>query len=722
MMIDWKIGVVSGVTFLTLFCAGALEAQAEEAYQQWRVYGGGPENIHYSALNQIKRENVHQLEVAWTYDTGDAFEGSEMQCNPIVVNDVLYVTTPKLRVLALDAASGKLSWSFDPNEGKKPGQRVNRGLTYWEEGDNKVIFFCFRHFICALDAKTGRLISSFGDAGRVDMRDGLGRDVTGLSISATSPGIIYKDLFIVGSSVGETLPAAPGHIRAYDARTGKLRWTFHTIPHPGEFGYETWPKDAWQYIGGANSWGGMALDEKRGLVFVPTGSAAFDFYGPNRHGDNLFANSLLCLDATTGKRRWHFQVVKHDVWDRDLPAAPALVKVRRGGRITDAVAQITKSGHIFVLERTSGKPIFPIEYRKVPASGVVGEKLAETQAVPTKPPAVARQILTEEMLTRRTPEAHRSVLERFLKLRSNGQFEPPSLEGTIVFPGFDGGPGWGGAAFDPETGLYYVNSSEVPCVLRLVERPKLEGLSSGKDLYERHCASCHGMDLQGNPPEFPSLIKIARKYDSDEIRTIIREGAGRMPGFASLGRESVRAVAQYLLAGEETKLVLERPEASPIDLKYTHDGYNRFLDPDGYPAVKPPWGSLNTINLHKGEMVSQIPLGEHPELVAKGVRDTGSWNYGGPIVTAGGLLFIGATNYDRKFRAFDKTTGKLLWETVLPAAGNATPATYETGGRQYVVIAAGGGKRGAPSGGTYVTFALPKVDSEKRPADVDRRR
>ena len=547
------------MTFFTLFCAGALEAQAEEAYRQWRVYGGGPENIHYSALNQIKRENVHQLEVAWTYDTGDAFEGSEMQCNPIVVNDVLYVTTPKLRVLALDAASGKLIWSFDPNEGKKPGQRVNRGLTYWEEGDNKTIFFCFRHFICALDAKTGRLISSFGDAGRVDMRDGLGRDVTGLSISATTPGIIYKDLFIVGSSVGETLPAAPGHIRAYDARSGKLRWTFHTVPHPGEFGYETWPKDAWQYIGGANSWGGMALDEKRGLVFVPTGSAAFDFYGPNRHGDNLFANSLVCLDATTGKRRWHFQVMKHDVWDRDLPATPALVKVRRGGRITDAVAQITKSGHIFVFERTSGKPIFPIEYRKVPASGVVGEKLAETQPLPMKPPAVARQVLTEEMLTRRTPEAHRSVLERFLKLRSNGQFEPPSLEGTIVFPGFDGGPGWGGAAFDPETGLYYVNSSEVPCVLRLIERPKVDGLSSGKDLYERHCASCHGMDLQGNPPEFPSLIKIARKYDSDELRTIIREGAGRMPGFASLGREPVRAVAQYLVAGEETKLSSNDP-------------------------------------------------------------------------------------------------------------------------------------------------------------------
>jgi len=706
-----SIGIVIGLALLAgLACI--LEARRKSSaneYREWKVYGGGPDNIHYSRLRQINRANVRRLEVAWTHDTGDSSEGSEMQCNPVVVNDVLYATTPKVRVIALEAATGKLIWSFDPNHGKKPlGRERNRAVTYWQDGEDQRIFFTYRRFLYSLDAKTGRPDSAFGEAGRVDLLAGLGRDPTNLTIGATSPGIIYKDLFIIGSAVSETLPSAPGHIRAYDVRTGNLRWIFHTIPQPGEFGYETWPKDAWQYSGGANNWSGMALDESRGLVFVPTGSASFDFYGANRHGDNLFANSLLCLDAATGKRVWHFQVVKHDVWDRDLPSGPALVTVRRGRRVIEAVAQITKSGHVFVFERATGKPVFPIEYRKVPTAGVEGEKLAETQPLPLKPAPIARQILTEEMLTRRTPEAHQAVLERFGKLRSNGQFEPPSLEGTIVFPGFDGGPGWGGAAFDPETGLFYVNSSEVPCILRLVERPKQKAFPSGKSLYDRDCASCHGVDLKGSPPEFPSLVGISRKYDAEELSTMIEDGVGRMPGFSSLGTAGVQAVTHYVVTGEDIRITTGQSQPSPIDLKYKDDGYKRLLDPDGYPAVKPPWGTLNAIDLNQGEIAYQIPLGEHPELTAKGVRGTGSWNYGGPIVTAGGLVFIGATNYDRKFRAFDKATGDLLWESLLPAAGNATPATYETGGRQYVVIAAGGGKRGAPSGGSYVAFALPR--------------
>jgi quinoprotein glucose dehydrogenase len=705
------LGLAAAALFLLL---RTRQSEAAKAQLEWRSYGGSPENTHFSALSQINRENVGRLRVAWTYDTGDAFDGSEMQCNPLVVNGVMYATSPKLRVFALDAATGKEKWSFDPHAGRRPlGKFRNRGVTYWEGGGEARVYFGFHNWLYALDAKTGRPVKSFGAGGRVDLREGLGRgDAQSLSVGLSTPGVVYKDLLIVGSIVSETLPAAPGHVRAYDLRTGKLRWIFHTIPQPGEFGYETWPKDAHQQIGGANNWSGMALDEKRGLVFVPTGSATFDFYGANRHGDNLFANTLLCLDAATGERRWHFQTVRHDLWDRDLPSAPALVTVKRDGREIDAVAQITKAGHVFVFERETGKPLFPVEYRKVSTAGIDGEKPADTQPVPLLPPPVARQTFTEEMLTKRTPEAHRAVLERFRKLRGSytwGQFEPPTREGTIVFPGFDGGPGWGGAAFDPASGLLFVNSSEVPCVLRLVERPKPQAMPSGRGIYESNCASCHGKDLQGSPPEFPALVGISRKYSEEELRALIRGGVGRMPGFASLGGQAMQALTRFLAAGEDLKVNDgQHAVSTEMNLKYTIDGYNRFLDPDGYPAVEPPWGTLSAVDLNAGKIAWQIPLGEHPELVAKGMKDTGSWNYGGPIVTAGGVVFIGATNYDKKFRAFDQATGKLLWETVLPSAGNATPATYSVNGRQFVVIAAGGGKRGAPSGGTYVAFALPQ--------------
>jgi glucose dehydrogenase len=678
-------------------------------YREWRMFGGGPENIHYTTLGQINRDNLNQLEVAWTYDTGDAFEGSEIQCNPIIIDGVLYATSPKVRVIALEAATGRLIWSFDPNEGRRGlGKMRNRGVTYWEDGDDKRIYFAFRHWLYSIEAKTGRPVKSFGSDGRIDLRENLGRDPQGQTITISTPGVVYKDMLIVGSLVGEALPAAPGYIRAYDLLTGKLRWVFHTIPHPGEFGYDTWPKDAWQYIGGANNWSGMVVDQARGLVFAPTGSAAFDFYGGNRHGDNLFANTLLCLDANTGKRVWHFQAVKHDVWDRDFPSAPALVTVKRGGRSIEAVAQISKSGHVFVFERETGKPLFPIEYRKVPTKGVEGEWFAETQPLPVFPPPFARQFLTEDMLTRRTPEAHKTVFERFRKTRSNGQFEPPSLEGTIIFPGYDGGGEWGGAAFDPETRLFYVNSNEMAWILKIIERPKTKPLPSGKNLYESNCASCHKMDLSGSPPEFPSLVNLGKKLSDSDVRGIIRNGQGRMPGFSSLGREAIEAITIYLMTGKETTTSATQTRSSPIDQKYTFDGYNRFLDPDGYPAVQPPWGTLNAIDLNEGKIVWQIPLGEYPALASQGMKNTGSENYGGAIVTENGLLFIGATNYDKKFRVFDKLNGKLLWETELPAAGNATPATYQINGRQFVVIAAGGGKFGAPSGGSYVAFALKK--------------
>ncbi len=694
---------------LPMLAAGTICAagpEREASYRGWEHYGGGLDQIRYSTLDQINRDNVHRLEVAWVYDTGDAFEGSEMQCNPMVVDGVLFGTSPKLLVFAIHAATGKEIWTFDPFEGGgRTSKRRNRGLTYWDDGANGRIYFAARNWLYSLDAATGRPVSEFGEGGRIDLREGLGRPVEMLNVGLNTPGIIYKNLLIVGSIVSEGLPSAPGDIRAFDLRTGEPRWTFHTIPRPGEFGYETWPEDAWTYTGGANCWAGMSLDRERGIVYAPTGSAAFDFYGANRAGDNLFANTLLALNAETGERIWHFQLVRHDVWDRDFPAPPSLVSVERDGKTIDAVAQATKSGWLLLFDRETGKPLYPIEYREVPPSDVEGEVLAEKQPFVTHPAPFSRQQLTEDMLTRRTPEAHKVVLERFRKVRSGPQFTPPSREGTVVFPGFDGGAEWGGQAWDPETGLYYVNANEMAWILRLVERG--QSGSGGMRQYNRNCAMCHKDNLVGSPPEFPSLINISKRMTQAQLRSVIRQGKGRMPGYAHLGDEVIDAILRYIVTGANVETEFNEA-TSPIDLKYTHDGYNRFFDPDGYPAVEPPWGTLNAIDLNTGEYVWKIPFGEFPELAAQGMKNTGTENYGGPVVTAGGLLFIGATNHDRKFRAYDKRNGKLLWETTLPASGNATPAVYEIDGRQFVVIAAGGGKSGAKSGSAYVAFALPE--------------
>ena len=661
------------------------------------TYGGEPEGIRYSSLKQINQENVAQLQVAWTYDTADG--PGDTQTQPIVVDGVLYGVTPKHKIIALDAATGKLLWRFDSG---LAGRGPNRGVTYWAAGNDKRIFAAAQSYVYALDAATGKPIPSFDKDGRIDLREGLGRDQQKISIVLTSPGVIYKDLLIVGGRTPEALPAAPGDIRAYDVRTGKLRWSFHTIPRPGEFGYNTWPKDAWKYTGSANNWVGMAMDEKRGIVYVPTGSAASDFYGADRVGDNLFANTLLALDAATGKRIWSFQAVKHDLWDRDFPSPPTLVTVKRNGRMVDAVAQTTKSGHVYLFDRVSGKPLFPIEYYKYPASDVPGEVAAETQPLPIKPAPFSRQMLTEESLTNRTPEARLWAIEQFRSFNHGGQFLPFRVgQETIIFPGFDGGAEWGGAAFDPKTGLLYVNANEMAWRASLAEN---QNANSGRQIYLRNCAVCHGDDLKGTPP----LDGISAKHNASALTSIIRQGAGRMPAFPNLGQLEVAAVAQYLLGGENKELTSEATAARQP--KYRFTGYRRFLDPDGYPATAPPWGTLNAINLNTGEYAWKIPLGEYPELAEKGLKDTGTENYGGPIVTAGGLVFIAATNFDRKFRAFDKLTGKLLWETTLPMAGNATPATYQVGGRQFVVVHATGGKgkRGDPSGGIYLAFALPE--------------
>lgn len=673
------------------------------AYRGWPAYGGGPEQIRYSSLAQIDRANVKRLVVAWTYDSG---ETGGLQTNPIVVDGVLYTTTPKHSVVALDAASGAVRWRFDS---KREGRGPNRGVTYWAGGDDRRIFTAQDQYVYALDARTGNPVPGFGTAGRIDLREHLGRPPAEQSVHLTTPGVVYKDLLIVGGRVSEGLPASPGHIRAYDVRTGKVKWTFHTIPQPGEFGHDTWPKEAWTYTGGANSWPGLAVDLERGIVFAPTGSAAADFYGANRTGDNLFANSLVALDAATGKRLWHFQAVKHDIWDRDFPSPPSLVTVNHGGKRVAAVAQTTKHGYVFLFERTTGTPLFPIEYRRVPASTVDGEVTADTQPFPTKPAPFSRQVLTEDMLTRRTPEARRAAVETFRTFRSDGQFVPFAVShDTIIFPGYDGGAEWGGSAFDPATGLLYVNANEMAWTGRLA--PNVAPLG-GREVYLRDCASCHLDDLRGAPPQMPSLVGVGSRRSAAELAQIIRKGGGRMPGFAALPNEAVDAVVEYLRTGESRKLD-ERTAPRPTDLKYRFTGYKKFLDPDGYPAIVPPWGTLNAINLNTGEYAWTVPLGEYPELAAQGITDTGSENYGGPVVTAGGLVFIGATNFDRKFRAFDKSSGELLWEATLPFSGNGTPATYEVAGRQFVVVPAGGGKSpgqlgpAAKSGGAYVAFTL----------------
>src|SRR2546428_7120335 len=679
---------------VTLAAQSSSRPRTADPPVEWPVYGGGPESIRYSSLTQINRANVTHLEVAWTFDPSDSTVGTEREVNPIVVDGVVRPRTASLNVVALNAATGELVGRFDPYSGRHVrggGGRV-RGVAYWGDGRDERIFVGVQQFLYALDARTGRPIGTFGNGGRIDMRDDL-QPGEKLMVSLGTPGIVYKDLLILGSRTAESLPTPPGDVRAYDARNGALRWIFHTIPRPGELGYETWPKDGWTYTGAANNWAGMSLDIKRGLVFVPTGSAADDYYGANRVGDDLFANSLIVLKAETGERVWHFQFVRHDIWDRDLPAPASLVTLRRDGRRIDAVAQITKSGHVFVFERETGKPLFPIQYRKYPPSDVEGEVAADSQPLPLVPEPFARQRLTEDMLTDRTPEAHRAALERFRAVRSGGQFVPASLQGTIVFPGLDGGGEWGGAAFDPATAVLYVNANEMAWIVGLVPRASAATTTSGSELYATHCASCHGVDRKGTPPAFPSLLDLTDRLTTPEIHAVISDGSGRMPGFARLGSEALSAIQRYLPSSPPVPLSVpgrgnsERPPSlegsggqgvrSPIDQKYRPQ-IDRFLDPDGYPAIKPPWGTLNAIDLNTGKYLWKVPLGEYRELAAQGMTNTGCENYGGPVVTAGGPLFFGGTQTNGTLRVFAKDTpaGSVVSHNSGKSRGPQVPASY----------------------------------------------
>jgi quinoprotein glucose dehydrogenase len=677
----------------------------------WPVYGGDSNGDRFSPLTQINRENVKHLKIAWSFDAG---ADGGLQTNPMIVERTMFVYTPSLQVIALDAVTGKKQWSFEP--GVKATQ-PSRGFAYWTDGKQNILFAGVMEHLYALDPATGKLIDSFGENGSVDLRKDLGNEDFASNFAVmTSPGAIYKDTIIVGFRAPETHPAPHGDIRAYDVHTGKLRWSFHTIPHPGEPGYETWPKDAWLTAGAANNWPGMVVDQQRGIVFAPTGSAVDDFYGADRLGNDLYANTLLALDANTGKLLWHFQGVHHDIWDRDFPSPPVLLTVKRDGKSIDAVAQTTKQGFVYVFERTTGKPLFPIEEKPYPASDVPGEAASPTQPLPLVPAPFARQRLTADMLTNRTPEAHAWAVEQFSKFRSDGQFIPLSVgKDTIIFPGYDGGAEWGGPAVDPRSSVMYVNANDIAWTGAL---EKNQSGGPGFTLFQSQCALCHGADRKGSPPQFPALLGVSDRLSDAAITAVIHNGRGRMGAFPNIQGDSLRALLEYLHTGPGSEPATsgrtDKVEAASIakasgePLKYHFTGYKKFLDPEGYPAIAPPWGTLNAIDLNTGKYLWKVPFGQYPELAAKGMTQTGSENYGGPVVTAGGLVIIAATNYDRKIRAYNSDTGELLWEADLPYAGNATPATYMVDGKQYIVIATSGARdKKHPQGAAYVAFALP---------------
>lgn len=684
--------------------------QPDKKNVDWDTYRGDKSSSGYSSLDQIKKTTLHKLEVAWIYHTGDASKGnrSTIECNPIIVNEMMYVTSPHLKLIALDPQSGKERWKFDPFSGKE-STGVNRGITYWANKDDKRILFSAGPWLYALNADSGVLIPSFGDSGRIDLRKGLGRDPQQIYVWASSPGIIYQDLIIQGTGLNEGYGTPPGFIRAFDVKTGKLVWTFHTIPEPGEYGFETWEPRPNEDIGGVNCWAGMSLDEKKGIVYIPLGSPAFDFYGGNRKGKNLFGNSLLALDARTGKRKWHYQLVHHDLWDYDLPAPPNLVTVQRGDSVINAVAQVTKMGMVFLFDRYTGEPLFPIEERAVGKSALTGEFASPTQPFPTKPAPFVRQEFSKETITNISSEAHAYIWDLVKNAQTGGIYTAPSVKGMVQLPGTRGGAEWGGASFDPETGILYVNANEEAMLITMsAMRPEDKNtLSQGEKIYTlNNCTMCHGADRAGDKV-FPSLKDLSSRLTEDQAAKVIKFGRGQMPAFPSISNQDSTELISFLFNKKNNKTSKNhdiKTENRPT--RYVHDGWKPLRDKNGYPGIKPPWGTLNAIDLNSGNLVWQVPLGEYPELLRKGIPVTGTPNIGGCVVTAGGLVLIAATQ-DEKFRIFDKENGKLLWQYKLPAGGYAMPSTYSIKSKQYIVIAAGGGgKVGSPSGDAYIAFHL----------------
>lgn len=681
----------------------------------WSVYKADAASSSYSPLDEINVSNVSQLQRAWTFAINDQKSGARpalSQCNPIIVDGVMYAVSAAQWAYAINAATGEKLWSFDPFNGGESGG-PNRGVTYWENGDDKRILFAGGDKLFALDARSGKPISTFGDKGKVDLNVGVRDDPKSISVTLTTPGIIYNDLIIVGSRLPDLYGAPPGYVRAYNCKTGELVWTFHTIPLPGEPGYDTWPKDAYKYAGGANNWAGMSVDTKRGLVFMALGSPSYDFYGADRAGQNLYGNCVLALTASTGKYVWHFQTVHHDMWDYDLPAPPTLATIKQNGKEVDVVVQLTKHGFVFVFNRETGESIFPIEERPVPKSNIPGEEAWPTQPFPSKPKPFARQYITEADLTNYSVADHEALIQQFKSLRYEGLFTPPDLKGTLMFPGTRGGAEWGGAAFDPVTNMLYFRSNDAPDIQTIIrggmEAKHLPLLEQGQELYTTYCASCHGAQKEGNPPTYPSLIDLKDRMSTEAVFDKIQKGAGVMPGYASvLDQNQQNALVAYIHGlpdNAEQSGKVANVETQPRTTRYINTtGYITWKDPSGNPALSPPWGVLHALNLSTGEYEWQIPFGNDKQRQPEGAPQTGLEGKAGPVATKGGLIFIGG-NEDKKFRAFDKSSGKLLWETALPAMANATACTYDVKGKQYVALSVGGTEDN-PSG-YILAFSLP---------------